>query len=102
MLAQDKSAAADAVLGKRPKIDVQPRRGVRGHSHGGPFILSDRGPRRTSAPGSPMSGLCYLGWRLGGGESKDLRLLFGIYRMNFRVTTLGRLRSLAGPFIYAR
>ncbi len=39
-------------------------------------ILSERGPKRSSVPGSPKSGLCSLGWSVGvvsgGGESKNL------------------------------
>jgi len=61
MLGEDKSAAADAVLGKRPKIDAQPCRGERDHSHGGPFIRSEWGP---------------IVFQFGGGESKNPRLLF--------------------------
>ncbi len=30
-----------------------------------PLVMSERGPKRSSVPGSPKSGLCSLGWRLG-------------------------------------
>jgi hypothetical protein len=51
-------------------------------------ILSERGPKRLSVPGSPKSDLCSLGWSLGVVSRRICICPFAILYTNFRLTAL--------------